>query len=250
MHGFVSLSSSPDRYWADPFLVQHENRYWLFFEEFLYATGRGRIAVREWRDGRWCEPQVILERPYHVSYPFVFSWENEWYMVPESLESRAIELWRCEEFPHRWRFEQNLMEGVRAVDSTIFERDGRLWMFSCVAAEGAVANDELFLFHAATPFGPWCPHRRNPVVSDARHARPAGRVVNSQGIWLRPAQDCEGRYGKRIHLREIVTLNPRDYTEKRYATIEPNWAPGLEAMHTWNRAGNLTVVDGFRRRTR
>lgn len=244
--GFVPLASPPDRYWADPFPVQWNGGYALFFEEFLYSTGRGRIAVREWRDGHWSEPRVVLERPYHLSYPFVFSWQNKWYMVPESLGSRAIELWCCDEFPHRWRFERNLMEGIQAADSTIFERDGRWWMFSCIATEGAAACDELFLFHAPTPLGPWCPHRRNPVVSDARRARPAGRPFLHGGKWLRPSQDCTGEYGRRIVMHEIERLAPDEYQERVAWTIEPTWSRGLIGTHTWNSAGDLTVIDGRR----
>ena len=115
LSGLSTLESPPDRYWADPFPVQNNNEYYLFFEEVLHATGRGRIAVRRWRDGAWNEPCAVLDRPYHLSYPFVFSWENRWYLVPESIASTCGgSFGAARNFSTRWKFECNLMEGVRA----------------------------------------------------------------------------------------------------------------------------------------
>ncbi len=240
-----------DRYWADPFPVSVGDKTYLFFEEVLHATNRGRIVVSELvSEGTWSEPRVALERPYHLSYPFVFTWKNQWYMIPESLESRTIELWRCEEFPLRWTFDTAIATNVRAADTTLAEMDGRWWMFTCMATEGAGVYDELFVFRADNPRGPWTPHKCNPVVSDARHARPAGRVFQRDGKWLRPAQDCSGLYGRRIDVREIVRLTLDEYEEKSAYTIEPDWAPGLFATHTLNQSGSLTAIDGCRRRSR
>ena len=37
------------------------------------------------------------------------------------------------------------------------------------------------VFHADSPFGPFTPHRRNPVKSDVRSARPAGKLFTWNG---------------------------------------------------------------------
>ena len=41
---FRSLIPEKDRYWADPFVVDKDNNYYIFIEEKIYATGRGQIA--------------------------------------------------------------------------------------------------------------------------------------------------------------------------------------------------------------
>jgi len=169
-------------------------------------------------------------------------------MVPESAANRSVDLWRCVDFPCRWEYDTALFQNVKAVDSTVVEIEGRLWMFTCMAAEGARAYDELFLFHATNPRGPWTPHRRNPVVSDARCARPAGKPFLWNGRWLRPAQDCTVTYGRRIAVREIEVLTPEEYSEREVCTIEPQWAPGLLATHTLNMADDMAVIDGCKRR--
>ena len=93
---FHHLRPPRDRYWADPFPVRVGTSYYLFFEEFPRSTKKGRIVVSEMpADGDWGEPRVALEQPYHLSYPCVFFWEGQWFMVPESAANRSVELWRC-----------------------------------------------------------------------------------------------------------------------------------------------------------
>jgi hypothetical protein len=246
---FQHLRPPRDTYWADPFPVRMGTSYYLFFEEFPRWAKKGRIVVSEMpAGGAWGEPRAALEQPYHLSYPCVFFWEGQWFMVPESAANRSVDLWRCVDFPCRWEYDTALFQNVKAVDSTVVEIEGRLWMFTCMAAEGARAYDELFLFHATNPRGPWTPHRRNPVVSDARCARPAGKPFLWNGRWLRPAQDCTVTYGRRIAVREIEVLTPEEYSEREVCTIEPQWAPGLLATHTLNMADDMAVIDGCKRR--
>ena len=59
---------------------------------------------------------------------------------------------------------------VREVtDATLAEIAGVWRMFVNVAEEGASKNDELHLYYAETPLGPWRPHRRprNPPYSSS-----------------------------------------------------------------------------------
>ncbi|MGD2115438.1 MAG: hypothetical protein PVG07_10320 [Acidobacteriota bacterium] len=238
-----------DRFWADPFPVRQGGRYFIFLEEYLFRERRGRIAVLELaEDGRWTEPAPVLERPHHLSYPFVFRWREELFMVPESAEAGRIELLRCRSFPGEWEPEAVLLDGVRAVDATLHREGDRWWMFANLAEPGtAHCHDELHLFSAATPLGPWTPHPRNPVVSDARHARPAGALFRWGGDLYRPAQDCSGRYGSAVAIQRVLRLDPSGYREEPVSRIEPRWRPDLLATHTLNRAGSLTLVDGMRK---
>ena len=40
-----------DRFWADPHVVERDGRYWVFLEEWIYATQKGHIAVLEIAEG-------------------------------------------------------------------------------------------------------------------------------------------------------------------------------------------------------
>jgi hypothetical protein len=88
------------------------------------------------------------------------------------------------------------------------------------------------------------------VKSDARSARPAGRIFEWQGSCYRPAQDCSKRYGYATIFHQILSLDEERYEEKEVSRILPHWEKGLLGTHTWNCAGELVVMDGLRRTQR
>jgi hypothetical protein len=251
MRAFTYLLPPRDRYWADPFPVRHAGHTYIFLEEFLLDRGRAHISVcRVDRDGRCEAPVRVLERPYHLSYPFVFEWQGNQYMLPESCKNRTVELYRATRFPFEWQLDRVLVDGLGAADATLAHIDGQWWLFANVGVPGSDNSDELHLFYATSPLGPWRPHRRNPVKSDARSARPAGRIVRWQGGYLRPAQDCAGRYGRAVILNRIITLDRERYEEQEVGRIEPEYAAGVFATHTLNITGSFVCLDGVLRAPR
>lgn len=250
---FDKMLPPPDRFWADPHVLFRDGRYTLFFEEYFYRTGRGRIAcVRFDEAGKPSAPEVVLERDYHLSYPHLFEHGGEVYLVPESSQNRTIELYRAVDFPTRWELVKVLLDQVTAVDATLLQRDGRWWLFAnMVENPGASRCDELFLFSTADLLtGDWEPHPANPIVADVRRSRPAGRIFERDGILYRPAQNCAGRYGSGIVINRIDRLSSTEYTEIEVARCDARFAPGIGFLHTFNQTGELTVADARRRRWR
>jgi len=241
----LRLKIPPDGvFWADPFPLKKQETSFLFFEEFSYKTQRGHISFAQVNaDGSIGEPQIALQRPYHLSYPFLFEHRGEFYMIPETAENRTIEAYRCVRFPDRWEFHSTLMSGVRAVDATLVEHSMRWWMFVNMADKGGSTWDELHLFYADDPLSSnWTPHPRNPVISDVRSARPAGRVFRRDGRLIRPSQDSSLRYGYAVNLNHITQLTIHEYEEKFIERIEPP-TESIMAVHTYNTSGDLVVVD-------
>ena len=241
---FVELASPPGHFWADPIPFEHQGQRYVFFEDLDFATMKGTIrCTRLTADARPADSGLVLERPYHLSYPFVFRWGGEIWMIPETEQNGTIELWRPIEFPFRWRLEKVLFEGVRAFDTTLLERDGRLWLFANLSEPRACADDELFLFHADTLLGRWQAHPANPIVADVRRARPAGPFFQRGAELIRPAQDCSRTYGGAIVLNRVDVLNEADYRETPVARIEPSWQPGAFGTHTIGVSEHLEVID-------
>jgi hypothetical protein len=234
-----------DRFYADPFLLSHQGREFLFFEDYRYRSGKGVISCAELEDGKPSSPRVVLERPYHLSYPFLFCWEHEVFMLPETGTNRTVELYRAVDFPARWEFDRVLLSDVQAADPTLLEHNGKFWLFTCVTVPGAAPSQELFLFFADSPFGPWHPHPMNPIVSDVRNARPAGRIFRHEGELVRPAQDCSVRYGHAIRFNSIVVLSETEYRESPSGAIGPEWMTNSLATHTFSQDESFQVLDAL-----
>jgi hypothetical protein len=245
---FKPIYPPKGRFWADPFLLREGGATYVVFEDYSYATQRGVISTFEMgAEGPVGSSQVVLQCDYHLSYPFVFSWRGSHYMIPETADAKRVELYRAVKAPYEWALESVLLEGMSLADCTLVEIGDRWWMFANSADAGASFWDELHLFHAPSPLGPWIPHRLNPVVSDVRTARPAGALFLRNGVWYRPSQDSARGYGSATNIQRIVRLDTSDYEEVSVGKLLPEWQPGLTGVHTVNALGGLTMIDARRR---
>lgn len=250
---FKRIVPPKDRFWADPHVIYKDNRYYIFIEELLYKSNKSHIALITMDEkGSYGKPVTVVERPYHLAYPFIFVWNKNYYMIPESRSNRTIEVYKCIEFPGKWEFHKNLMANISAVDTTLFYYQGKWWLFANVVEnEGASSCDELFLFYADNPLScDWTPHPKNPVVSDVRKSRPAGKIFEYNGNIYRPSQNCSGRYGYGLKINQIEILNESEYQEIEISSIEPDWDRKIKAIHTFNQEHELIIIDGILQRRR
>ena len=245
---FKPIYPPTDRFWADPFLFRANGTTYVIFEDYSYSAKRGVIAALEMGpQGPVGAPQLVLSCDYHLAYPFVFTWRGSQFMIPETADAKRVELYRLVKAPHEWTLEAVFLEGLSLADCTLVEMGDRWWMFANTAGAGASFWDELHLFHAPSPRGPWTPHRLNPVVSDVRTARPAGTLFTRGDAWYRPSQDSARGYGSATNIQRIVRLTPEDYEEVSVGKLLPMWQPGLTGVHTVNALGGLTMIDARRR---
>lgn len=247
MWRFKEILPPRDRIWADPFIIKKDDLFYVFIEEMIYSKGRGHISVMTIdKDGNWTTPAPVIQEQHHMSYPFVFTYENEWYMIPETAANRTVDLYKCTNFPDKWEKISTLMDDVFAVDATLLERDGKWWMFATVKeSEYTNCQDELHIFYADSPMSTdWTAHPRNPVSADVRNARPAGAFFESGGNLYRPAQNGSYRYGYGMHINLVEELTTENYQERIVSSIEPKWEWSINATHTLNHWEGLTVSDG------
>lgn len=249
---FKPLLPPKDRFWADPCVVEHGGRHAIFLEECEYANNIGYISaiLFDDREKPVLPPVKIMTKPHHLSYPFIFEDQGTLYMIPEAASASVIPLYRCRQFPHDWEFVMNLMEDIIAYDTTIWHHNGKYWLFATVCDDREASSwDELSLYSSDTLLSTdWQPHPCNPIVSDVRCARSAGRIFERDGKWYRPAQDCSRRYGGAIALRQIVTIDEQSYKEVTADRIEATPDDGIIGTHTLSHAGRLTCLDGIVRR--
>ena len=248
---FENIVPPKDRFWADPFIVFKNNIYYVFFEEFIYEENKGHISFLTIdENGGYSKPAKILEKTHHLSYPFVFSHDEKYYMMPESSANNTIDVYECSEFPEKWSFYKTIMRDIVATDSTLFHKDGKWWLFTSVTKDQKREN-ELLLFYSDNPFSnEWSLHPKSPIVSDVRGSRSAGKIFEEGGKTIRPAQDCSKRYGYGIIFYQIDTLNETDYQEKEIQTIYPDWNKKIIGVHSYSQKNKLTVIDARVKRWR
>lgn len=233
-------------FYADPVLINHEGRDYLFFEVLDHHVGKGTLAVIRFdENGNPGPAEPVLEEPWHLSYPFMFKWQGDIWMIPESSNNNDVVVYRATDFPLKWERHETLLSGLEAADATIIEFKGAWWMFAVEREELGGYSDTLCLYKADNPLGPWTPHPQNPVLIDHKSARPAGNmVIKGDKLW-RPVQDCEAGYGAALGLAEVTQLDDDGFDQRIDTIIQPGgpeW-PGRK-IHTLNRVGRLEVIDG------
>jgi len=251
LSSFVKIIPPENQFWADPFLIEYNNRHYVFLEVFLFERELGHLSCFEvLEDGSYTDPVTILERPYHLSYPNIFEYEGEYYMIPESGDHGTVELYKSTAFPYEWKFEHNLIDNIRAYDSTLLFHEGLWWLFAAVAeTEACPTTEELYVFYAKSPLSQnWTPHANNPIVSDAASARPAGKIFKQDNKIIRPSQNCAGSYGAGINFCEILTLTKKTYKEKIIKAFTADWDKDLTGVHTFNFDHAYTVSDAMFKR--
>ena len=194
---------------------------------------------------------MVLDEPFHLSYPYVFKWENEYFMIPESGDGNEIRLYKKIKFPTQWTFVKTLLKG-NYVDPSIFYFNNRWWIF---AETNPGRHGTLSLYYADNLLGPWFEHAKNPIIAGNAHiSRPGGRVTLFDGRIIRFAQDDYPIYGNAVRAFEVTELTTKTYEEKE---IPGN--PLLKATgRGWNKRGMhhidphqlnngkwIACVDGF-----
>lgn len=207
----ASVTDVAAEFVADPFIVRADGTWYLFFETLIKDTSKGVICLATSADGfSWTYQRVLIEEPFHLSYPYVFAWQRSYYMIPESAQARSVRLYKATDFPMGWVFQAELLRGLHR-DPSIFRHDGMWWMFTETSHDN---RGTLRLYLAEELTGPWREHPQSPVVDGNPHiARPGGRVIESAGRVYRITQDTYPDYGIQLFAFEIIELTPTTYRE-------------------------------------
>ena len=209
---------------ADPFMISYKKQWYLFFEILNIVGYQGDIGVATSNDGiNWNYNKVVLDEPFHLSYPCVFFDNENIYIIPESASTNTVRLYKAVNFPLEWRFEKTLLQGLHFIDPTIFKYNNIWWLFTETSGKN---NKTLRLYFTDDLYSAWHEHPQSPIIkANANIARPGGRVVVTNGKIFRYAQDCTPTYGNQVRVFEITKLNTNDYKEKECCS-----SPVLESV--------------------
>jgi hypothetical protein len=248
------VSDVPALFIADPFMIEVNHMWYMFFEVMNKTNLKGEIGLAISNDGfKWVYQQIVVAESFHLSYPYTFELMGNYYMIPESYQAGFIRLYKAVKFPTQWEFIGNLLSGPYYADSSLFYHDKKWWLFAETNPD--LKHDTLRLYYAENLTGPWSEHMGSPIIAGNAHiARPAGRVLIFNGRIIRYAQDCDPIYGTQVRAFEITDLTATNYQERAIGE-----SPILRGSGTgWNECGMhhidphpigegrwIACVDGF-----
>lgn len=237
------VEMASDNFWgADPFLVEHKSSVYLFYERFDRKKGIGEIAVSTVNDDLTTSNEVcVLSRPYHLSFPYVFEYKNQYYMIPETGTNQAIEVYKSLEFPYEWELHKTILTNVKAVDTIVLDiYDSGLTLHTSMADSDA-CSVENWLIWLDSDFNYI---KKKKVKKSSEYGnRNAGKPLAKNQNLFRLGQDCRnGEYGtglvayliKEESEEEVkyIGLNELGISNSKYS-----------GTHTYNTCGSIETID-------
>jgi hypothetical protein len=192
---------------ADPFFLKVKDTFYIFFEHKTMEPN-AEIGLLTSIDGiNYTYKGTVLKQPFHLSYPQVFCYKKEYFMIPETKQANAVLLYKAKKFPYDWTICDTLLNNVKYVDPTIYISD----TLNILAVSDNQLN--LKLYQADSLFGSWKLHK-NPILISGSESRCGGRFIKDEKGLLLPVQNCLKGYGYGLSLYRLSIKNG-NHTMKR-----------------------------------
>ncbi|MBC2714641.1 MAG: hypothetical protein HF978_04960 [Desulfobacteraceae bacterium] len=203
---------------ADPFLFKHKNTLYLFHEVVLKSVPEAKIGVSVYDtdNSKWIFQAIVLDEPFHLSYPYIFTHDSEIYMIPESKQAQSVRLYRATDFPLKWELEKIIIKDKKYVDPTICFWQNRFYLF-------VTRKRRMYLYHSESLTEGWQLHVKSPIKF-WNHGRCAGKIFEHNNILYRFAQEQAKGYGMGVHCYQIRELSQTKYKEV-YVGSKPIFKP-------------------------
>lgn len=246
-------------YFADPFVWIEGGETYVFAEEFDCSRDRGELVVMKLDNLLNVVSCQALQYEgagsaisCHASFPFLFRFDGNVYMLPETCARNSVDLFICVEWPAKWRLMRRLLFGIDAADSALIEKEGKWWLLTSVRSghdNRHLAIYDLADLHRDVPVSH--PINAERLYSGMVHGtgRNAGFVsAQHDGTIIRLIQDSTLHYGEGAAFRRVVILDQERFREEACAAPDelPAIVPATSCHHV-SVCGSLCAWD---RRTR
>ena len=232
------LDNDPEYYFADPFIINFKNKYKIFAERYLNREKIGKLCELEFINNKLkYKKDLSFINNKHASYPYVFSYNDNLFMLPETKSLGVQNIYIYDEFSEDFIFYHNVFDNNKFSDPSIFYINNLWWIFA--------SNDgELYLWYSDKLDGEWTYHFKNPVKDDKQNARAGGSIFKINNSIYRTTQNIEKNYGLNINFNKIINISPETYFETKVKTILPNklWSFN-KGMHHMSFSDNFFLID-------
>lgn len=227
---------------ADPFLYEANGEHYLFVEFFKKKENKACITYYRFIDDKPVYQGKIIDQPYHMSYPCVFSCQGEHYMIPETSANQSMDLYKAVHFPNQWEKVACLSSGTRYVDTTVLKQEDGFKLVTYRKDGGSWYLDAFALDMEAKKLKPLSSKKYNTNIG-----RPAGSFIVGDDL-VRPAQNCARKYGESIILYQVDQFEDGHFEEHEKSRIEVSKLPmdvKADRIHTYNQDSKYECVDVY-----
>ena len=242
----IIIKNPKNSYLADPFVIKYNNKTVIFLEDYSFKNRKGKISAYEINSESYKKLGTVIEEEFHLSYPFLIEDKKDLFMIPETHQTKDIRIYKCIEFPLKWKLHKKLISDIGAVDTNIFKFNNKYWLFTNLdTSNSSDYSSELHIFYADNiESSEWKPHALNPVIFDSKKARNGGMIYSEKKHTYRVFQK-QGfdNYGESIGISRIKTLTENEYEEEIYMNVMPDFFKKISGTHSFSYNSGVLVND-------
>lgn len=245
----VKITCPDNCFIADPFVIQNDSNELLFVEEFSYAKKKAHIAVYEVGLEHSKRLGVALSEDFHISFPFIFKYGDEFFMCPETIEARQVRLYRATKFPFEWELSSIILNDICAADPMIFFKNNKWWLVATIDPKcSGDSHGMLNLFYSdSLTSGSWIPVKSNPLMFDATCGRNGGLLKSGESLVRVGQVQGFNLYGESLRAFEVIEVTENCYREVEVSLPTPKLEIKFSGTHHISSTGLLTAIDVFSR---
>ena len=241
-------------FFADPYILLHDNFYYIFFEHYDYNRGKIAYVKLDKNLNTIIEPTILnLCIETHLSYPYIFSENNEYYMIIESCHSSSVPIYKCKNFPDEWELvKKNILdEPNHCADNSIIKHNNLYYLFTHNYKESIAGHKRYHfeIYYSKSLLGKYNKHKIvNSIIdkNNEHNTRGAGKIFKINNELIRPAQFSDrGINGEGVIFYKIKKLSSTEFNEEPINIFSPDLL-NYRAMHTisYNELNDIMVIDG------
>jgi hypothetical protein len=241
---FKKIKNPPNRFYADPFVYSKNGLNICFVEDYNYSQGKAKISAIKLTTYDYEDLGTVIEEPFHMSYPFIFTDGDNLYMCPETHQLSEIRIYKCIDFPLKWEFYKTLIKDISASDTNIFYLNNKWWMLTNIDTGNLGDHcSELHLFFSDSLDDNWSPHPLNPIFFSPLNARNGGFLIKNNDIFRVFQVQGFDNYGESMSVAKIIEISEYNYKEEVVFDITPAFFKNLKGTHTFSNHSNLNTID-------
>lgn len=255
---FNELNVNSNRYWiADPFLFEKNGIVYVFYEAYDLICQKGKIGYSVLDPNyNLSKTRIIISEKFHLSFPNIFEYKDNIYIIPESCESDSVLLYKAVNFPNEWKKEKVFIKDIFSCDNIICQKNGKNYLIaseqyhipknnkyiSCWV-KNCLYSLDLDSFSVKECLG---------ILKEGDYGvRNAGNVFYHKGNLVRVGQDCKNnRYGNGLvfwntldSMQDDNEVYSIDCNEMYFHLSLKKNISSILGTHTYNSCNKYEIID-------
>lgn len=252
------LKPNYKEWYADPIPFFWNGEQYVFVEVYRKFRNKGVIGLcKVGKNGKLCRPEIILEEPFHLSFPHVFTVDGQAYMLPECSAAKQLRIYRMRGDIYHWDIYKVFENVGELVDSIVYRnKSGKLFFLCCMVNEKNKHQTRLCQYEVQDFDDP---QRMKLKINWEQKeysyaARNGGNIINCDGQLYRIAQQStEKVYGKAVIINKIFKLNEEALSEMFHRKMTPytesvhlpQYIYRKWGLHTYGATNGFEIIDLF-----